>query len=167
MQERERDRGRDWSDPQKRLSKPKTLQFRGRLGFAENQIFGRASKQATRVLIEHAFHAVGVHVGEDLNACLTSLRDMVENGADREISGVSCLTFVILTDASYEEGKEGIEGILIGPSGKLIEYFSYFLTPDEMNKLGAQEKQTITHGCEMIAIPMAIEKGHAGDLLFG
>ena len=44
------------------------------------------------MLIEHAFHAAGDHVGEDLKACLTALKEMVESGADREISAVSCLT---------------------------------------------------------------------------
>ena len=46
---------------EKRLSKPKALQLRGRLGFAENQIFGRASKQAMNTLIEHAFHDREIH----------------------------------------------------------------------------------------------------------
>ena len=48
------------------LSKAKALQLRGRLGFAENQVFGRASKQAMHVLVEHAFFAAGDLLTEEL-----------------------------------------------------------------------------------------------------
>ena len=49
-------------------------------------------------------------------------------------------------------------GILVGPTGKFIEYFSYFLTPDEMNTLGAQEKKTSSRECETIAVTVAFEE---------
>ena len=52
-----------------------------------------------------------------------------EFGADHNISALSCLTFVILTDACYELGKAGLGGVLVGPTGRFIEYFSYYLSP--------------------------------------
>ena len=64
-----------------RLTNAKALQLRGRLGFAENQILGRASRQAMHVLIDHAFHAAGDHVADDLKMLLAP------QGHGREWSG--------------------------------------------------------------------------------
>ena len=82
---------------------------------------------------------------------------MIEFGADREISALSCMTFVILTDASYESGKAGLGGVLVSPTGHCLEYFSYYLNARELEELGANEKATITHECEMIAVVAAFE----------
>ena len=140
---------------EKRLGKAKALQLRGRLGFAENQIFGRAAKQSMHTLVEHAHFSGGDLLSSEIESALKSLKDMIEFGADREISALSSLTFVILTDASYESGKAGLGGILVSPTGRLLEYFSYYLTSEELELLGAREKETIIHECEMIAVSAA------------
>ena len=82
-----------------KLGKAKALQLRAHVGFAENQVFGRSSKQAMRVLVERAFFAGGDLLTKELRLALKALKDMIEFGADREISSLSCLTFMILTDA--------------------------------------------------------------------
>ena len=82
---------------------------------------------------------------------------MIEYGADREISALSCMTFVILTNASYESGKAGLGGVLVSPTGHFLEYFSYCLNDRELEELGANEKATIIHECEMIAVVAAFE----------
>ena len=38
-----------------------------------------------------------------------------------------------------------------------MQYFSYFLNTEELQALGAQEKQSIIHECEMIAVIAAFE----------
>ena len=139
------------------LSKARALQLRGRLGFAENQIFGRVARKSMRVIVEHAFYAGGDSIGRDLQFALKTLRSVAATGPDRVLSGISCLTFLVLTDASYEDGKAGLGGILIGPSGKPMQYFSYFLNPEELQALGAQERQSIIRECEMIAVVAAFE----------
>ena len=140
---------------EKRLGKAKALQLRGRLGFAENHIFGRAAKQSMHTLVEHAYFSGGDLLSNEVESALRSLKDMIEFGADRNVCALSCLTFVIRTDASYEFGKAGLGGILVGPTGRLIEYFSYYLSPEELEDLGAHEKETIIHECEMIAVSAA------------
>ena len=86
-----------------KLSKARALQLRGRLGFAENQIFGRVARTSMRVIVEHAFYAGGDSIGHDLQFALKTLRSIVATGLDRVLSGISCLTFLVLTDASYED----------------------------------------------------------------
>ena len=39
----------------RRLGRAKALQLRGRLGFAENQLFGRLGRQSMHVLVEYAY----------------------------------------------------------------------------------------------------------------
>ena len=93
-----------------------------------------------RVIVEPAFHAGADSIGHHLQFALKTLRSIVATGPDRVLSGVSCLTFPVLTDASYEDGNAGLGGILIGPSGKPMQYFSYFLSTEELQALEAQEK---------------------------
>ena len=140
----------------KHLGKAKALQLCGRLGFAENQIFGRAAKQSIHTLVEFAYFLGGDLLSNEVESALRSLKDMIEFGADHNISALSCLTFVILTDACYELGKAGLGGILVGPTGRFIEYFSYYLSPEELEILGTHEKETIIHECEMIAVSAAL-----------
>ena len=47
--------------------------------------------------------------------------------------------------------------MLVGPSGRLLEYFSCFLTEVETKKFGAKENQTIIHECKMIAVRISFE----------
>ena len=54
--------------------------------------------------------------------------------------------------------RAGLGGILVGPTGRFIEYFSYYLSPEELEILGTHEKETIIHECEMIAVSAALIK---------
>ena len=134
------------------------LQLCGRLGFVENQIFGRAAKQSIHTLVEFAYFSGGDLLSNEVESALRSLKDMIEFGADHNISALSCLTFVILTDACYELGKAGLGGVLVGPTGRFIEYFSYYLSPEELEILGTHEKEMIIHECEMIAVSASLIK---------
>ena len=125
--------------------------------FAENQLFGRLGRQSMHVLVEYAYLGGGDFDHRRIGLALNTLKDIVQYGADRELSIVFCMTFVIFTDASYEQGKSWLGGgILVGSSGRLMEYFSYFLQPWEMERLGSQEQDTIIHECEMISVVAAL-----------
>ena len=109
-------------------------------------------------LVEHAYFSGGDLLSNEVESALRSLKDMIEFGAGRNVSALSCLTFVILTDACFELGKAGLGGILVGLTDRFIEYFSYYLSPEELQILGTREKETIIRECEMIAVSAAFIK---------
>ena len=139
------------------LSRVKALQLRGRMGFAESQVFGRTARQAMHSLVDHAYYGGGGCVSASLLRDLKALRDFVEKGEDRELTVASKENFVLLTDASYEEGRACVGGVLVGPSGTLLEYFSHELSKQQTKALGSEEKDTIIFECEILALVVGFE----------
>ena len=67
---------------EKHLGKAKALQLGDRLGFIENQIFGRAGKQSIPALGEFVYSSGGDHLPNEIESILRSLKDMIEFGAE-------------------------------------------------------------------------------------
>lgn len=129
----------------RKLKKSAANKLRGRMQFAENQIFGRLSRRCLKAISEHAV------VGQDDIAfqAATLLREFVNalsSNRPRSVDAFACETWFIFTDAFYESDSHpcsGVGGVLISPSGKVLEFFSEALSNDLAVSMGHGSKGTI------------------------
>ena len=129
--------------------------LRGRLQFADSQIFGRSSKLCLKALDDHV-QANAFNLSQDSCNALRRYRQILEHGRPRTIGRPSHEVLYLFTDAAYEAGRCGIGGILYDARTCPVAFFSYFLTDTQSASLGALEKKTIIFEAELIAYVAAI-----------
>ena len=129
--------------------------LRGRLQFADSQIFGRSGKLCLKALDDHV-QANAFNLSQDSCNALRRYRQILEHGRPRTIGRPSHEVLYLFTDAAYEAGRCGIGGILYDARTCPVAFFSYFLTDTQSASLGALEKKTIIFEAELIAYVAAI-----------
>ena len=90
---------------------------RGRLIFAENQIFGRRAAKSMRTLSRHILSGK-IDLDEDVLSALWHLKEHVIQGPPRSVGVTLCSTMHLYVDASFEPGTSnfaGIGGVLVDP----------------------------------------------------
>ena len=103
---------------QRTLSAAEMRVLRGRLVFAEAQIFGRIAGLHMQQLGRWE-HAIGHSaVDPDLEESLTFLRNRIILGGPRRVLASHGRTFHLYTDACLENGVGGIGGVLLDQCGK-------------------------------------------------
>ena len=131
--------------------------LRGRLLFAENQIFGRICNKQMRTLSRYA---ESDHVGPldtELKSCLKILRHRVVTAVPRCIKAGRRSVWHVYTDACFEGSrKAGIGGVLVDEVGKVRKHFGAFLTDDQTDKLDRLDHTTIIAELEMLAVWVGI-----------
>ena len=141
----------------KQLTRVEAQRLRGRMQFAESQLFGRAGRRCIKAL-----SGVADGFARSLNdreiQFLNIFCDMLEFGQPRKLAADTGSCFHIFTDACYErESKHwpcGIGGVLIGSAGP-ISFFSLELGAKSRSILGEQHKQQIIFECETLAAVVA------------
>ena len=125
--------------------------LRGRLVFAESQIFGRLSGLHMQNLSrwEHAVGAAPIDVG--LKVSLMFLRDRVVKGEPRTVDSGIGKVFHLYTDACYENGQGGLGGVLYNELGEMLSYFSAHVTEAQAARLNPLGKDTIIFELEALA----------------
>ena len=133
--------------------------LRGRMQFADGQVFGRASRLCLQAVTEH------IVCGRDeigpacLNAMLT-YANILEVCKPRILARPCRKPVYLFTDAAFDRsgGKPscGIGGILYDCEGKPLRFFSHFLTVPLMQKLGLEEKKTIILEAELLAYVVSL-----------
>ena len=98
--------------------------LRGRLLFAENQIFGRLACQHMRTLSAACRNQGYVTISDDLRAALNYLRDRIVLGDARVVSASHRNCVHLYTDASFENGRGGLGALLCNSSGLLLRWFT-------------------------------------------
>ena len=137
------------------LSTKEAQSLRGRLQFADSQIFGRSSKLCLKALDSHVQDGAFNLTLDSCNA-LRRYRQILEHGRPRIIGRPSHEVLYLFTDAAYEAGRCGIGGILYDATSCPVASFSYFLTDAQSASLGAHEKKAIIFEAELIAYVAAI-----------
>jgi len=118
--------------------------LRGRMIFAEAQIFGRRAAKAMGVLSQHVTKSRSKVVGDELAAALTFLRDKIVGGRPREIGPFTSDVCHIYTDASFELGNRypvGIGGVMVCPVSGKRSFFSVGIQAEDLakwNPLGSE-----------------------------
>ena len=122
------------------LSLPDSLKLRGRLQFAEGQLFGRIGKLCLKEITSHAFSSGGGKLGSRLKQLLTLFMTQSLDGPPKRICGMSASCSFIFTDACYEPGRVdwqcGLGGIIYNSHGAAVQAFSCALSPDQIASLG-------------------------------
>ena len=140
--------------------------LRGRLLFAENQIFGRICNKQMRTLSRYA-----ESLGAELGQCLKILRHRVVTAVPRCLKVGRRKVWHIYTDACFESNRQaGIGGVLVDESGCLKKHFGKFLTDDQTCSLDKLDHSTIIAELEMLAVWVGITVFHDyildNDLVF-
>ena len=129
--------------------------MRGRLQFADGQIFGRSSRLCLKAIDSHIASGSGDLSSDTCNA-LKTYRQILNHGRPRVLGRPSSESLYLFTDAAYDEGRCGIGGILYGSNKEPIAFFSYTLSNCQAHALGSDTKKTVIFEAELIAFVAAI-----------
>ena len=109
-----------------KLSKGDAASLRGRLGFAEGQLFGRVTRQLLNDLHIHSQRPPrGMSLGEDTRASLSIVESRLLSARPRVVDMRSSEVLFIYTDASFdsEDKRGGVGGVLFDASGCVSNWF--------------------------------------------
>ena len=138
------------------LSAAEMRVLRGRLVFAEAQIFGRLTGAHMRQLSWYEGVVGDAHVDQELRRSLIFLRDHVLRGEPRKVLSDVVQVFHLYTDASFESGAGGLGGILFDGEGKMLSFFSEMLSPSGVNMLNPDGKKGMIFEPETLAVAIGV-----------
>ena len=113
--------------------------LRGRLHFAEGQLFGRRCFKHMKVISDRASAERAGPVDHELKQALLHMRDRVIQGKPRLVKSRLANVWHVYTDASFEPSKTnyecGLGGVLVSPDGKAIRCFGAVFGREELSLL--------------------------------
>ncbi|CAE7310167.1 unnamed protein product, partial [Symbiodinium sp. CCMP2456] len=133
------------------LSRKDGEKLRGRLQFAEQQISGKRAGLAYQELSRHVSKGGG-KLDTSTRTALEFLADHVANSPPRCITDRSCYTWHLYVDASNDDDKAGIGGILLSESGSYIGHFSEYLSESARGTLNTSDSENPIFELECFAI---------------
>ena len=143
------------------LTQHAAASLKGRLGFAEGQLFGRGVKRLINELGKHALHPPR---GNRLQpSTLTALEDVAERigkAAPRMVDCDTNDTYLMFTDAYFdsEAKKGGVGGVLIDKHGTIVSWFGQevprtfcesFMAEDQEQAIGELESFAVLIGLDL------------------
>ena len=141
------------------LDKKSAQSLRGRLAFAYAQIFGLSGKVALQQISEHAFKLPFCRdISQQLVDALVFLRSRLETGIPRKVFKDVSNTFIVLSDASFEDDKTGgLGGVLVSSSKALISWYSMKLSSDMVAQFMATGQEVAIAELETVALYMCVQ----------
>ena len=140
------------------ITKSQAQRLRGRMLFAESQLFGRCARNCLRVLTNRT-QVLKSKVAEGDAFFLRLFVRQLQQGAPRTVRANMSDHIVIMTDACYErESKDwisGIGGVLIDPQEGRKEFFSFELNAKHRKLLGEEFKRQLIFEAETLASVVA------------
>ena len=143
-----------------KVSKSEARRVAGRMSFAVGQVFGRLAKACLKVfysLVESRSNRLSEEMVKAIEMYVFSLR----SGPPRTINLGILPCAYIYTDASLEPkdgcNVAGLGGVLVGPAGVPIAFFSYFPTGSELSELGMDINSKCIFLLEMLASCLAFK----------
>ena len=138
------------------LKQPLALRLRGRMQFADSQLFGRSARMCLRQVTKHAYSDVSDTLCEDCVFALDRFRKMLLEHKPRVLNGSLREKFVIFTDACFDpEASDwacGIGGLLFSDRGKLLGAFSEQLERWQIEALTEGFRKTVIFEAELLAV---------------
>eukprot|EP00435_Cladocopium_sp_Y103_P019666 s4341_g4.t1 len=130
-----------------------TQKLRGRMQFADSQIYGRAGKRRTRTLRDFACRRRS-KISEKDAKFLKLFVQLLEDGGPRKVTADLDEHVVILTDACYErDARElpwGLGEVFLDPTTGKKQFFSCALDESKRALLGEQSKEQIIFEVETL-----------------
>ena len=143
------------------LTQHAAASLKGRLGFAEGQLFGRGVKRLVNELGKHALHPPKKNeLQESTLRALQDVSERIEKAPPRLVDCHTDETCLMFTDAYFDsEAKEGgIGGVLINKSGCITSWFgqkvsspfcSSFMAEDQEQAIGELEAFAVLVGLDL------------------
>ena len=139
-----------------KLSVPEALALRGRMQFANSQVWGRASKLCLNSVTAHAYSGAGPDVPPDLAHYLNVFKGCLTQTRPREVTSSWDEPFFLFTDASFNPDCEawpcGLGGVLVDHRGVQVAAFSCKLDYELLKILGFPLKSTVIFEAELLAL---------------
>ena len=143
-----------------RLEAKQAVRLRGRLQFADGQLFGRLGKLCLKEVTNHAFRSSSCLLSARCKVLLNLLKERLANGQPRSISLAAGSCWYLFTDACYEPDHPtwqcGLGGILVDVAGQMRQFFSTQLSDSQIVSLGGDRKKTIIFEAELITVILGI-----------
>lgn len=139
-----------------RFRKAEMESLRGRLVFAEGQVFGRNAQKAMREL-SIATASSNHFVDQGLRKALVFLKDRVVKARPRSISCGPRQVLHLYTDASHESNFSGIGAVCYDSAGTELWHFGEVLDLAHIKKLNVNDSETIIGELEAMAVFAGID----------
>ncbi|CAE7512822.1 ubiad1 [Symbiodinium sp. CCMP2592] len=136
------------------LARKDCERLRGRLQFAANQIAGKKAGIAFKTLSKHLAER-SPNIGDNLRAALLFLRDSFLEGPPRALSANVLHLWHVYVDASCDNDRIGLGGVLISDNGTKVGHFSEWASSELRHLVGPESKNPIFE-CECLAVLMCI-----------
>ena len=144
------------------LAKAQALKLRGRMQFAEGQLFGRVGRLCLRAVSDHAYLASTATTSASLSRALARFAKMLEFAMPRTVKIGLESSWYVFTDASYDPSSRtwpcGVGGLILNASGKLVSAFSALVPNSLRAVLGETVKETIILEAEVVALICAMRR---------
>ena len=135
--------------------------LRGRMQFADSQLFGRCGRLCLSAVTDHAYKSSSKKLSK---ACVDALRRFqlsLKCGKPRVVQKSTSGVWMVFTDACYDpdspDWRCGIGGVLVDPNGEPVQFFSHKLSEQHIALLGGGTKETIIFEAELLALVVATE----------
>ena len=134
--------------------------LRGRMQFADGQLFGRLGRLCLRAVTEHAYSGKSKQLPLACVQALRRFKNFLQRSPPRRIQRSSHKTWMIFTDACYEPTSDtwkcGIGGVIVSPDGTPYQAFSMQIRDEHIRVLGGDKKDTIIFEAELLAVVVAM-----------
>ena len=145
--------------------------LRGRLLFADNQVYGRRSRQVFSVLSRACSRKKCTSIRGELLHALLFFRDRIVAGGPRRVNACVREKLTIFTDASFESEGSGLGGILYDSSARVLKWFSEWIDPCDLVPFGSELKDGLIYELEVFAavqgaLDLLSDRSHVDVVLF-
>ena len=144
-----------------KINQPETARLKGRMTFAEGQLFGRACRSLFNALGRHLHeHPPGGLLDSECRSSMSTFLEYLRSGRPRMVDAASRTTFFVFTDAHFESStvSGGIGAVLIDEGGQVIQWFSQMLGKDQRVRLAPTDAEQIITELEAIGVLAAIKQ---------
>ena len=142
-----------------KLTLLESQKLRGRMQFADGQVFGRLGKLCMKAITNHAFKTRSDKLEKPTVDALKRFVIFLEHADPRSLELASDSVWTIYTDACYEPQRSswicGLGGVLVNPIGKKVAFFSLELSAAHRQALGTDFKKTVIFEAELLAMVLA------------
>ena len=139
-----------------RYSRSELKVLRGRLQFAEQQVYGRGSAWMVQILSHAADASPSGRTTPELERALCFPKHRLETAGPREVSAKEGSTWFLFTDACLEV-TGGLGGILYNQQGSVQAWYSQEVSLSLCQDLNPDAKQTIISELEALAVLAGLE----------
>lgn len=140
-----------------KLTNKNAQRLRGRMQFAESQLFGRTGRRCMRVLTDFA-EGRKYSLSHKDKFFLLMFRDLLQSNVPREVRSLSDENVVIFTDACYERNDSswpcGLGGVIVAENS--VAYFSVAVDQEMRALLGENVKKQIIFEVETLAAVLSL-----------